>query len=93
MVPVLMNGLSRYWKRKQINIYDTVFNLHSKVTVCLLVCATLFLSANQFFGVRIDCLDDSKHKSQLDNFCWMTSTFTGRHHFNGTSLSLTRSCT
>lgn len=83
MIPFL-SDLSRFWKRKSVNIYGTVFKLHSKLTVCFLIGATLFLSANQYFGVRIDCVDSmGHHSSHMDNYCWMTSTFINRKHFNG----------
>lgn len=36
MIPIL-TPLSRFWKRKNVNIYDTVFKLHSKFTVCFLL--------------------------------------------------------
>lgn len=84
MIPFL-SSLSPLWKRKKINIYDTVFKLHSKLTVCFLLACTLFLSANQYFGARIDCIDSTgRFKSQLDNYCWMTGTFISHKHFNGT---------
>ena len=28
----LLSPLARFWKTKDVNIYDTVFKLHSKVT-------------------------------------------------------------
>lgn len=48
---------------------------------------TLFLSANQYFGAAIDCIESTgKYKSQMDHFCWMTGTFISLKHFNGESL-------
>lgn len=83
MIPRL-RSLAHFWKRKNVNIYDTVFNLHSKVTVCFLVACILFLSANEYFGVRIDCIDSSgNHKGHMDNYCWMQGTFISHKHFNG----------
>lgn len=80
----VIGPLSKFWKRKQVSIYDTVFSLHSKFTVCILVGCTLFLSANQYFGSNIDCFESSgKYKTQVDTFCWMTGTFISKKHLNG----------
>lgn len=86
MIPNL-KPLSDFWKRKNVNIYDTVFKLHSKVTVCFLVACIIFLSANEYFFVRIDCIDSTgKHKSHMDNYCWMQGTYISPLHFNGKSI-------
>lgn len=86
MIPVL-GSLSRFWKCKSVNIYDSVFKLHSKVSVCFLIACTLFLSMNQYFGVTIDCMESTgRYKSQMDHFCWMTGTFISHRHFNGKLL-------
>ena len=45
----------------------------------------IYLSANQYFGQRIDCRDDAgKQKSHYDNYCWMTGSYISHRHFNGT---------
>lgn len=86
--------LARFWRRKNVNIYDTVFKLHSKATVCFLFACVVFLSANEYFRVRIDCVDSTgKHKQQLDNYCWMMGTYINQKHFNGNILRLFRTHT
>lgn len=66
-------------KRKNIEIYDVVFKLHSRVTVIILLTFCIVLSTKEYFGTPIDCSinkDEAHKKSFIDNYCWITGTYT-----------------
>lgn len=74
----LVAPLAAFFKKKDICIYDRVFKLHSKVTVSILLAFTIFLGASQYFGTPIDCFVSNGYKPSIDNFCWITGTFTSK---------------
>ncbi|XP_065361903.1 innexin inx5-like [Calliphora vicina] len=60
---------------KSVNIYDTVFILHSKCTMILLLTFALLLSGKQYFGEPINCMADLKFKNFVHSYCWTFGTF------------------
>ena len=69
----LITPLKKYVSVKDINPSNNVFKLHCKVTVYMLVFATVLLSAKQYFGDPIDCIvgNSKVEKSTINNWCWM----------------------
>ncbi|EAA11594.3 AGAP006241-PA [Anopheles gambiae str. PEST] len=62
---------------KQVNSTDLVWRLHCRVTVFLLLLASLLLSARQYFGNPIDCVIGSGtvSSSTMNEFCWIMGTY------------------
>ncbi|XP_053674606.1 innexin inx4-like [Anopheles nili] len=62
---------------KPVNSTDLVWRLHCRVTVCLLLFATLLLSARQYFGNPIDCVTGPGvvSGSTMNDFCWIMGTY------------------
>jgi len=65
-------------------IDNVVFKLHYRVTVALLLGASLIGVAKQYFGDPINCQTASGVSSGvLDDYCWIHSTFHLRQDFQG----------
>uniref|UniRef100_A0A182N943 Innexin n=1 Tax=Anopheles dirus TaxID=7168 RepID=A0A182N943_9DIPT len=62
---------------KQVNTTDLVWRLHCRVTVCLLLFASLLLTARQYFGNPIDCVTGTGtvSVSTMNDFCWIMGTY------------------
>lgn len=62
---------------KQVNSTDLIWRLHCRVTVFLLLLASLLLSARQYFGNPIDCVIGSGtvSSSTMNEFCWIMGTY------------------
>uniref|UniRef100_A0A182PL89 Innexin n=1 Tax=Anopheles epiroticus TaxID=199890 RepID=A0A182PL89_9DIPT len=62
---------------KQVNSTDLIWRLHCRVTVYLLLLASLLLSARQYFGNPIDCVVGSGTvtASTMNEFCWIMGTY------------------
>lgn len=74
----LLLSLKSCLKRKEIVVDNSIFRLHYKVTLCLLLASSIFVTAKQFVGDPIDCIihKDNQVKSEiLDTFCWIHTTF------------------
>ena len=58
-------------------IDNIVFQLHSKVTVVLLLTCALTVSFVQYFGTPIDCVSDFRkyHREFLNTHCWISTTY------------------
>lgn len=67
--------LANYLKLKNISIYDSIFILHSKCSVIILLTFSLLLSAKQYFGVPIQCMADLKFLDFVHSYCWTLGTF------------------
>ena len=58
-------------------IDNTTFQLHSKLTVAILLFSGFMQSLTQFFGKPIECYLNSKvDKSIFETYCWMKGTST-----------------
>lgn len=64
-------------KPDRITIENFVFQLHSKITVTLLIAFSVIVTTVQYFGDPIECYSSSKSipSSLLNMFCWITTTF------------------
>ncbi|XP_013103477.1 innexin inx5 [Stomoxys calcitrans] len=67
--------LSKYLQFKTVRIYDSVFTLHSKCTVVILLTCSFLLSAKQYFGDPITCMGDEKNMDYVNSFCWAMGTY------------------
>uniref|UniRef100_A0A182QHR8 Innexin n=1 Tax=Anopheles farauti TaxID=69004 RepID=A0A182QHR8_9DIPT len=65
---------------KPVNTTDLVWRLHCRVTVSLLLLASLLLTARQYFGNPIDCVTGSGmvSSSTMNDFCWVMGTYISR---------------
>ena len=61
-----------------VNTENTVFRLHYKATVNILIIFSLFVTAGQYVGDPIDCIVDvdKVQEKVMDSFCWSHTTFT-----------------
>ncbi|KAH8291617.1 hypothetical protein KR018_007048 [Drosophila ironensis] len=67
--------LSKYLQFKSIRIYDSVFTIHSKCTVVILLTCSLLLSARQYFGDPIQCISEEKNIDYIQSYCWTMGTY------------------
>lgn len=59
-----------------VRIDNTVFRLHYRVTVTGLVAASLLITARQYFGEPINCLEkEGIPPTVLDTYCWLHGTY------------------
>lgn len=73
----LFLGLKRLVKRRTIHIDNAVFRLHWFLTSLILIAASMIVTARQYVGSPIDCLQtDDIPVSVLNTYCWIHSTFT-----------------
>jgi len=71
-------------KSDAITIDNLVFRLHYRITVALLLAASIVGVAKQYFGDPINCQTSSGIESKvLDDYCWIHSTFHIRNEFQG----------
>lgn len=77
----LMEPLQKLFKLKEIDIYNNIFKLHTKVTVIFLLFFVCLLSAYEFFGKPIDCIinDVNSKVAFLDKYCWIHGTYIVRN--------------
>lgn len=68
-------------KVASINIDNTVFKLHYRVTVLILILFSLLVTCRQYIGNPIECLSPSTliPNAILDEYCWVSTTFTLPH--------------
>ena len=61
-----------------VNTENTVFRLHYKATVIILIVFSLLVTGTQYVGDPIDCIADFDKVPEkvMDTFCWIHSTFT-----------------
>lgn len=77
MVFDLFGSLRNIAKLDKVCIDNNVFRLHYKVTVIMLVAASILVTGRQYFGDPIDCIQrDDIPQNVMDTFCWIHSTFT-----------------
>ncbi|XP_077298880.1 innexin inx2-like [Arctopsyche grandis] len=70
-------------KFRNITLDNSVFQLHSKVTVSILLVSAILVSSKQFFGEPIKCISDKeKLTDALNAYCWIHGTYTLRNSVN-----------
>ncbi|XP_059611937.1 innexin inx2-like [Phlebotomus argentipes] len=87
MLYTLLKPLSNFWKPKDIQIYNNVFNLHGKFTVAMLVIFSLIISAKEYFGEPIKCINDPMDKTDktfIEYYCWIHGTYILKNFLNVT---------
>ncbi|GFQ72678.1 innexin inx2 [Trichonephila clavata] len=69
-------GLKNFFRPSTGIIDNLAFKLHYKVTVALLIGASILVTSRQYFGDPIDCISrDDIPPRLLDTFCWIHTTF------------------
>lgn len=80
MAPVLnlLQPVARQLHIRSIDIANNVFQLHTKLTVALLIAGCALHSGVEFVGLSIDCAQsaDANRKRFYDNLCWINGTYT-----------------
>lgn len=73
----LFSDISGLIKPDRITIDNFVFQLHSRITVFLLIAFSIIVTTVQYFGDPIECYTSSQSipGSMLNMFCWITTTF------------------
>lgn len=73
----LTDAFRRIVKIKYITIDNSVFRLHYRVTTLLFVIFSILVTATQFFGDPIRCIQrDDIPEKVINTYCWIESTFT-----------------
>ncbi|PRD23467.1 UNVERIFIED_CONTAM: inx2 [Trichonephila clavipes] len=72
----VFSGLKNFFRPSSGIIDNLAFKLHYKVTVALLIGASILVTSRQYFGDPIDCMSrDDIPPRLLDTFCWIHTTF------------------
>ncbi|RWS12660.1 innexin inx1-like protein [Dinothrombium tinctorium] len=73
----LFFGLKRLVKRRVVLIDNAIFRLHWLLTSVLLISCSVIITARQYVGNPIDCIQsDEIPISVLNTYCWIHTTFT-----------------
>jgi len=72
-----------FLKFDKVCIDNNVFRLHYKVTVMVLVCASILVTSRQYIGDPIDCMADGVPGGIMDTYCWIHATFSIPEHWVG----------
>ena len=78
----LLGGLKDLIKRTTPTTDNALFRLHYTFTTVLLIACSVIITANQYIGNPIECINDGDVPIHVINtYCWITTTFTmpGRH--------------
>lgn len=72
-------------KRHAVNIDNTVFVLHYRATVLMLIAFCIAVSSNQYIGDPIHCIKPSNYipPAVINAFCWIHATFSLPKAFSG----------
>ena len=78
MLHLLFDPVKTLLEIESVNIETTIFRLHYKATVAILLVFSLIVTGGQFIGDPIDCIVDvdAVPSKVMDTFCWIHSTFT-----------------
>ncbi|GFY48761.1 innexin inx2 [Trichonephila inaurata madagascariensis] len=78
MDKLFLSGTFKNFIKPRIFVTDgTTFRLHYRLTALLLTVGSILVSATQFYGDPIQCIQsDDVPKKVLDTFCWVEGTFT-----------------
>ncbi|XP_055523325.1 innexin inx2-like [Wyeomyia smithii] len=73
----LTNSLREMLQVKPVDTTNTVWRLHSRATLYVLIFSTILLSARAYFGEPIDCITSgsSAIKSSINSYCWTLGTY------------------
>ncbi|XP_014234930.1 innexin inx2-like [Trichogramma pretiosum] len=67
-----------------LRIDNVSFRLHTQLSFALLACCAALVSAKQFFGEPIVCINHSGLETESVNiYCWIYGTFTVKRHLRG----------
>ncbi|XP_067136976.1 innexin shaking-B-like [Centruroides vittatus] len=73
----LLSGLRRMLKKRFVSIDNTVFRLHWMVTTSILFAFSLVITAKQYVGNPIECLQMGNTPAGFINlYCWTHLTYT-----------------
>ncbi|OQR79253.1 innexin inx2-like [Tropilaelaps mercedesae] len=72
----LFGNLKGFFKTDFTYTDNSVFRLHYKATVAILIAFSILVTGRQYIGDPIDCITkDSVPTDILDTFCWIHTTF------------------
>lgn len=72
----VLKPISKLLKLHNVDIYNNVFKLNTKLTVTFLLAFSVLVTAYEFFGKPMDCyLQESSMKAFVDNLCFINGTF------------------
>lgn len=73
----LSDTIKNFLKPRLFVTDGTTFRLHYRLTALILTVGSILVSATQFYGDPIQCIQsDDIPKKVLDTFCWVEGTFT-----------------
>ena len=73
----ILAGLKDYFRRQEIVTDNVVFRLHYIFTTVLLIAFSLLVTASQYVGNPIQCINDNDVPIHVINtYCWISTTFT-----------------
>lgn len=74
---MLLAGLKEYFRRQEIVTDNVVFRLHYIFTTVMLIAFSLLVTATQYVGNPIQCINDNDIPVHVINtYCWISTTFT-----------------
>lgn len=78
MDKLFLSGAFKNFIKPRLFVTDcTVFRFHYRLTALLLTACSILVSATQFYGDPIQCIQtDDVPKKVLDTYCWVEGTFT-----------------
>ncbi|CAL8092336.1 unnamed protein product [Orchesella dallaii] len=72
----LVSGLNSYFQRQETTTDSPLFRLHCTFTTVLLITFSLLITWTQFANDPIRCITDGVPQHIVNNYCWITTTFT-----------------
>ena len=78
----LFRSVIIFFRRRRTHTDCLLFQLHHRLTVCLLLLFCLVVGFRQYLWSPIVCYGDYASKEILDAYCWTHSTFTYEVHPN-----------
>ncbi|XP_011864070.1 PREDICTED: innexin inx7 isoform X2 [Vollenhovia emeryi] len=74
--------------QNSVAIDNIVFRLHYRITVLMLLVASILVTSRQFFGEHIRCIADItvSNNKVIETYCFFMSTFTVVKHLNATAV-------
>ncbi|XP_032666520.1 innexin inx1 [Odontomachus brunneus] len=71
----LLGNLGQYLKTSGVKTESTLFRIHNKLTVVLLLACSAILTATQYVGTPIACILKNIPDNVVNTYCWIMSTF------------------
>lgn len=84
----IFGGIQHLLKFEQVCIDNNVFRLHYKATMLLLLALCIISTSRQYLGEPIDCVVEGMPEHTMNNYCWITSTFTLPRKFGQIGIDL-----